>query len=382
MKKINVCKIPVKIFFIALTLVYTSVPYASQAVEYGGFGGKPAYPREDNSRTESIFIHTLAPGAVQKDGVLVVNNSTTPKTVIIYGADSTPSTGGAFACKQFSEEKKDVGTWIQLAKSEITLQPGTNQIVPFTISVPENVGVGEHNGCILIQEKKAKVEGQAGASISIRTGLRVAIKVPGEIVRKLEVVGFTVDSDKGNFLLKPAVKNTGNVSIDANIIVETKNIFGSVIFSHDGQYPILRGETSDWNFELKKPFWGGLYHSSFVVEYDESVEADVGVKTDKTLVRVEGDPTWFFSFPTFSALVIEILILLALVSGVFFLKLSKKRKKWIKKTWVWYEISAGDDIQTLSKHFDVSWKLLAKVNKLQPPYALKQGNKIKVPAGK
>lgn len=40
---------------------------ASFAIEYGGFGGRPAYPRADNPRTESIFIHTLEPGAVQKE---------------------------------------------------------------------------------------------------------------------------------------------------------------------------------------------------------------------------------------------------------------------------------------------------------------------------
>lgn len=37
------------------------------AIEYGGFGGRPAFPREDNARTESIFIHTLEPGITQKE---------------------------------------------------------------------------------------------------------------------------------------------------------------------------------------------------------------------------------------------------------------------------------------------------------------------------
>lgn len=62
------------------------------AIEYGGFGGRPAFPREDNARTESIFIHTLEPGITQKEGVKVVNNTQEKKTFIIYGSDSTPST--------------------------------------------------------------------------------------------------------------------------------------------------------------------------------------------------------------------------------------------------------------------------------------------------
>lgn len=59
----------------------------------------------------------------------------------MYVADSTPSTGGAFACKQFSEEKKDVGAWMSVSKNEITLDPNTNEIIPFTIRVPANASV-------------------------------------------------------------------------------------------------------------------------------------------------------------------------------------------------------------------------------------------------
>ncbi len=357
--------------------------FPAQAIEYGGFGGRPAYPQPSNPRTESIFIHTLEPGATQEEGVLVVNNTAEPKTMLIYGADSTPSSGGAFACKQFAEPKTDVGVWITLAKSEVTLEPGTNEIVPFTIRVPQSASVGEHNGCVLIQEKKAKSEGKTGASISVRTGLRVVITIPGAITRKLEIAGFTVMPGKdGGFLLNPQVKNTGSVSIDADAQVVTRYFFGATLFTHGGQYPVLRGETSDWNFELKKPFWGGWYRSSFTVEYDENPEAGIGVKSGKALTRLASHSVWFFSFPTPVALVIEILVLLALAFGGFLFWLSQKRKRWIKENWVSYEVKSGEGIQELAKKFDVSWKLLAKVNKLKPPYALKTGQQIKTPPAK
>ncbi len=169
---------------------------SSFAIEYGGFGGRPAYPRADNPRTESIFIHTLEPGAVQKEGITVINNSSETKTVLVYAADSTPSTGGAFACKQFAEEQTDVGSWVKLTKNEIKLGAGTTQLIPFTITVPENAGVGEHNGCILIQEKKEKKDGQPGVNLSIRTGLRLAITIPGDIERKLEIMGLDYKRQK------------------------------------------------------------------------------------------------------------------------------------------------------------------------------------------
>src|SRR3989339_570136 len=178
-------------FFSFVLAILTIVLFAGNvsAIEYGGFGGRPAYPDPNNPRTESIFIHILEPGDVQKEGVLTVNNSAERKTMLVYAVDSTPSTGGAFACAQASVTAKDVGAWITLEKSEVTLEPGTSELVPFTITVPKNAGIGEHNGCIVMQEKKEKADGKSGVSLSFRTGLRVAITIPGELERKLEIVG-------------------------------------------------------------------------------------------------------------------------------------------------------------------------------------------------
>ncbi|MDP1760154.1 MAG: LysM peptidoglycan-binding domain-containing protein [Candidatus Woesebacteria bacterium] len=353
------------------------------AMEHGGMGGRPAYPQSDNPRTESIFIHTLEPGVVQEEGILLVNNTAEQKTLSVYGVDSMVSSGGAFACRQMTEPKEGVGSWIELAKSEVTLDSGTNEIVPFTIAVPQNAGVGEHNGCIVIQEKKEKIEGQTGMTLSFRTGLRVAITIPGELTRKLEIVGFTVTPQKkdGGFLLQPKVKNLGNVSIDADIQVVTRYFFGLTLVQHGGQFPILRGEVSDWNFELKKPFWGGWYQSSFAVEYGEDSATEIGNETEGQKVRLEGPSVWFFSSPKPAALAIEIIVLLLIGFSGFLFWLSRKRKRWIKTSWVEYEIKSGEDIKSLAEQFDVSWKMLAKVNKLKPPYALKPGEKISAPGG-
>jgi len=362
-----------------LSLLFFVSLQTAQAVVYGGIGGRPAYPRLDNPRTESIFVHTLKPGDIQKEGVHVVNNTNEKKTMFVYATDSTPSTGGAFACAQRSETPKDVGSWIKLKQTEVTAEAAKGKIVPFTITVPKNASVGEHNGCIVIQEKKKASKG-SGAQLSFRTGLRVAITIPGKLERKLEIAGFTMTKkDDGSFQFHPLVKNLGNVSIDANVKVTTRYFFGLTHFENGGQYPILRGETSNWNFNLKKPFWGGWYRSSFSVKYDKNPEAGVGVESGKKLTNLKGPSIWFFSFPTPAGLAIEIIILLGLITIGALVFISQKRKRWIKENWVSYEVKPGEDIKSLSERFDVSWKLLAKTNKLEQPYALKPGQNIKTP---
>jgi len=366
------------VVFVVLIGVFTSINNAS-AIGYGGIGGRPAYPRDDNPRTESIFIHTLEPGSFQNEGVLVLNNTGEEKTLLVYAVDSVVSSGGVFACQQLSASKTGVGAWINLAKFELKLDSGGSEIVPFTITVPENASVGEQNGCIVIQEKKEIEEGQAGVTISFRTGLRVLITIPGEIIRKLEIVDFnTKHLDDGSYLLQPSVKNLGNVSIDADIQIITR-FFGLDYIQHGGKFPVLRGEISDWNFELKKPFWGGWYQSGFIVKYEEGQEVEIGKESGEQEVILEGPSVWFFSTPKPLALAIEIIILLSIISSGLLFWLSIKRKKWINENWIEYKIKIGEDIKTIAERFDVSWKLLVKTNKLQPPYVLKKGQKIKTP---
>lgn len=60
------------------------------AIEYSGIGGIPAYPKEDNPRSESIFIYENAPGSVVEDGVVVINNTQDKKTILVYATDTTP----------------------------------------------------------------------------------------------------------------------------------------------------------------------------------------------------------------------------------------------------------------------------------------------------
>ena len=308
---------------ILTSVLFVSIctPLPAHAIDYGGVGGDPAYPRADEPKSESIFIYTLEPGTTQEEGVSVINTSASKRTLAVYGADSTPTSGGGFACKQLSEPKTAVGTWITLEKSQVVLEPNTKEIVPFTINVPKNADVGENTGCILIQEVKPKTEGAKGVSLAFRTAIRVAITIPGTIVKKLDIATFSAKKNKDGFTLTPKIKNSGNVSVDANTSIVTHSVLGANLFRQEGKkeakFLVYRGDTSEWNFELKQPFWGGWYRSDLTVEYDNDKE--------KVLMN---SSTRFFSWPTPKALAIEIgvpLLLLGLARLVYIIKTKKIR---------------------------------------------------------
>lgn len=355
----------------------------AKATEYGGLGGRPARPIPGNSRSESIFIHDIIPGQSLEDAVKVINNSAETKTLVVYAADSIVSSGGAFACKQLIEEKKDAGAWITMSKQEVTLASLTFEEIPFTIQAPFNADVGEHNACILIQEKKLPPTGeqQNGIILSFRTGIRVALTVPGEIIRKLEIVNFSVvKKNQNSYILKSSLKNVGNVSIDADVKVRVASFLGPELPLLGGQYPILRGEITDLNFELPRPYWGGWYKAGFTASYDASQNAAIGMNSGAPLTLLKSQEVWFFVWPAPQALAIfggGILIILILLIWIIW-KLFRRHK--IKKTWREYTCEKGTDIKKIADSFKCSWKLLAKVNKIKAPYIIAAGTKIKAPS--
>lgn len=357
-------------------IISASFALPVSALEYNKIGGRPAYPDPDNPRTESIFIHTLEPGLSKEDGIRVINNTQTTQTIAVYATDSASSTDGGFACKQQSEAKTSVGSWIRLDKNTVTLEAGTNEIVPFTISVPVNAGVGEHNGCILMQKIEPESDDKkAGINLSIRTGLRVAITVPGDIIQSLQFVDFEVERrEKGRgFLLSPIVLNDGNVSVDADVSIVTRSIFGFVHQRHGGSFPVLRGEETRWAFELKKPFWGGLYFSKAVLDY---VPRGQDVSVDS--VRLKSKPVFFFSFPAFWGLVLELLFAFVVFIFILNVRNRKKIKRWVETSWVRYKADSNDTLQSLARKHAIPWEFLARVNGIKPPYDI-SGRALRVP---
>ena len=86
--------------------------------------------------------------------------------------------------------------------------------------------MGEHSGGIILQKAQAgEATGQTGATIVTRVGIRVYETVPGEIIKDLDLVDFTVNlstikpdqpvydiiliaQNKSNVTLKPQVDLT------------------------------------------------------------------------------------------------------------------------------------------------------------------------------
>ncbi len=347
--------------------------------EGGNIGGKPANPDAKKPRTSTIFIKTVEPGESAEDGVEVINNTDAEKVIQIYSVDSVRSSGGAFACAQASEAKKDVGAWVKLEEDEVKLLAGQKKVVKFNVNAPLGADVGEHNGCIVLQEK-ADPEFQEGIALNFRTAIRVAVLIPGDIIKELNGSGISVASKKKTVEVKAKVKSKSNVSLDAEIDVRLEGILFGSKQAQSNTFPVLSKEESEWNFEFKKPFWGGFYKAGFGVSYNGDTNAVLGEETSSTnLKRVEGPTKVVFLWPHPYALGIELLVLILLVTIIGYTPKKIIEKKKIKSLWQSYTVKKGDTLEGIAEPRNIGWKKLAKVNKIKAPYVLVEGSELKVP---
>jgi hypothetical protein len=353
----------------------------AHAVEYGGIGGRPASPRPDNSRTDSIFVHTVTPGESATDAILLVNNSDTERTLEVYAVDSVPSSDGAFACAQQGDEKTGVGSWVTLASTEATLASGAQTTVPFTVAVPTDANVGESNGCIVVQEKKAETttDNGGGVQLSFRTAIRLAVTVPGDIIRELRIQSLSHTKTTTADTINIALHNAGNVSLDTNMHTTVRTIFGKSVLDQEGEFPVLRDQTSQFHFDMPKTFWGGWYKAAVTVSYDGDESASLGISSGEEKTTLSSETAWFFIMPSTAGLSIEVGVLFAVVIAVLLIVIRIVHMQYIKKTWVSYTVKTGESLQRIAKDRRISWKVVASVNKLKAPYDVTPGQDLRVP---
>jgi nucleoid-associated protein YgaU len=345
-------------------LLAAVVTLPATAVESGGVGGKPANPRADNPRSKSIFLYDLKPGQTVDDAVEVYNNSGQPKTIGVYAIDSVTSSDGAFACKQEVEERTGVGSWVKISNPDVTLAPNTTGKVSFTLTVPAKVDVGEHNGCIAIQDRTAAPQAAGnGVALSFRSAIRLAVTVPGEFIEKLSIKDVLIETRHDKMVVSPVLANDGNVSLDATQHVSLRGLLGDTLLDTSGQF----------NFDAKRPFWGGLYRQKTSVEYVRLGQPSSSKKS------IPLHQSWYIISPQPAALALEIIgVLLIVLAVAWFLRRRKQQKLFASKLND-YTVKKGQHLQDIAKLHEIDWKLVAKINKLKPPYHIEPGQIIKLP---
>jgi len=186
-------------------------------------------------------------GSSYDDTVAVVNLSKFPLKIRVYAVDVVNSANGDLAPMPYSAPHSDASAWVTLhspGNIEQVEVPALGKVeLPLTIRIPDTALVGDHLvGLMASLTSAATTSGELATKIDLeqRVGIRLAIRVAGELVPAMEIsdlradyVGTANPVGLGSVQLSYVVKNTGNVRLGAKQAARIHGPVGSAATSAD-----------------------------------------------------------------------------------------------------------------------------------------------------
>ncbi|MFG6477103.1 WxL protein peptidoglycan domain-containing protein [Microbacterium sp. P06] len=197
------------------------------------------------------FAYTVSPGGRLDDALVISNHDDAPLDLDIYGADAFTTQSGQLDVLPRAEESAFLGTWITVGQGRVSIPAGESVEVPFTVAVPANATPGDYAGGIV--SSLPQPEQSDGIAVDRRLGIRVQLRVEGDLMPGLAVENVTVEYaptlnpfGPGAATVDYTVRNTGNTRLTAQQSVALSGPFGLLRSDIAGVEPVpelLPGES-------------------------------------------------------------------------------------------------------------------------------------------
>lgn len=169
----------------------------------------------------------LAPGERATEHVAVTNHSADEVTFALSANDGYLTERGSFDMRPSAVEPVDGGAWITVP-DEVVVGPGATEVVPVEVAAPADVLPGDHPAGVA-----ASVRSGGEMQVESRVGVRMNLRVPGDVVAALDAellgVSFTQGAglfEPGSLVVRYAVVNDGTVALDTTAQVRADSGFG------------------------------------------------------------------------------------------------------------------------------------------------------------
>ncbi len=221
------CRRAVSVPWLMLWIVWSLLlipPASADAAKPGKaiFGLQPLQVDDNRPLTHSYFILDGHPGQRFQSSFRVTNSGTVKGTALLYPVDATTGQSSGTVYRNQGEPRTDVGSWLLLGRSQVTLAPHQSQEVPFTITIPQGARPGQHIGGIVAEQSNSLVENQqdqhiSGISIEVHNLNIVAVQInlPGPQIERLQADHLQLNDQHTNQSLLISLRNTGTMMVKA-----------------------------------------------------------------------------------------------------------------------------------------------------------------------
>ncbi len=222
-------RIAVLVAALSLCAALFAAPAASAAGDDVSWTVRTASNSFGSDRTS--YSYTAAPGTTVTDALVVTNHGAEPLDLGVYAADGFTTTGGQFDLVVGGAKSVAVGAWVTSSATSIDVAPGASVEVPFTLKVPRNAPPGDYAGGIVTS--LVQPDSSQGINVDRRLGIRVALRVSGDLKPALAVEGAHLTWTGGlnpfaggEATLTYSVHNTGNSILSAQQSAVVTGPFG------------------------------------------------------------------------------------------------------------------------------------------------------------
>ncbi|GAB7046792.1 WxL protein peptidoglycan domain-containing protein [Catenuloplanes indicus] len=178
----------------------------------------------------SSYSYAINPGGTVSDAMVVANRGTAPLTLAVYAADGFTTGEGGLDLRNRTVAQTGVGAWAT-AGGTVTVAPGRTADVPFTVAVPADATPGDYVGGIVTSLTSPDTTQQV--NVERRLGIRITLRVGGELAPSLAVSGLRVTYDGtwnpfagGAATVSYTIENTGNTRLSATQVASVAGPFG------------------------------------------------------------------------------------------------------------------------------------------------------------
>lgn len=226
------------------------------------------FAAEEDFVVESITLspvakrYELKAGEVKTDELTVVNDGKAAYDFLAYAKPY--SVASESYSPDFSTETTngDIPKWVRFDKPKYHLEAGAFTTVKYTITVPENATPGGHYGVLFVETQPKEVV--TGGNAVVRKK-RVGAIVYATIEGTYETGGQQDSVDIPFLQVEPPLttvlktSNNGNTDFIDSVTFKVSDIFGSVKYEQEKDYPVLPQTARKMTLEWKGASSFGLY---------------------------------------------------------------------------------------------------------------------------
>jgi dihydroorotate dehydrogenase (fumarate) len=267
----RLCQVPIAVLVVGIGLLSATVAHADGP----RFSLLPATTDPAVPVTRSQVILSGQPGQALQAAVQVQNTGSTPGTVRLYAVDATTEQASGEVFRNEEDPRKDVGAWVTIGTTKLTLNAGESRNVPLTIAVPASPRPGQHRGGIVAADTVVKTSQSLGAAtVNFKTVtiMPVEVDLPGPVVEKMMVTGVKAEGVPGQQSLTLGMRNDGTGIVAPVGTLTVKNTQGQQVQN----IPLkLRNFLPDTAIDYSVPMQtlgAGEYDATVTLTYGQSGE--------------------------------------------------------------------------------------------------------------